>query len=166
MSCFIMNDSALSALADFIGCLLNHGYNYFGFCAPDLLHIELKDCYERGFYREEKIYNRLYALNVSAYRGRYPEETVEYMPDYKETIKYKQAVYGPMNPDDERSGYTAQAQPWHFEMLKRLDCFLYQCAEDATLNTDLYKALKALQVELMRFICQHSTAYTAHEWGE
>ena len=166
MSCFIMNDSALSALADFIGCLLNHGYNYFSFPAPAILHIELNDCNEHGSYQEEKIYNRLYSLNVAAYRGRYPEETVDYWPDYKENIKYKPTTYGPMNPDDERSGYTAQVQPWHFEMLNRLDCFLYQCAEDATYNTDLYKALKALQVELMRFICQHSTPYTAHKWGE
>lgn len=167
MSCFIMDDSALSALADFIGCLLDNGYNYFSFFSPTTLHIALDDCYDGGgLYRAEKIYNRLYALNVAAYRGRYPEETVDYFPDYKENIKYKPTVYGPMNPEDGRSGYAAQVQPWHFEMLKRLDCFLYQCAEDATYKTDLYKALKELQVELMRFICQHSTAYTAHEWGK
>lgn len=167
MSCFIVKSETVSTLSDFLACLLNNGYNYFGFSAPESLHIELQNCRERGYYQERKIFQALSELNRYAYIGRYEEEA-GYIPasEYKENAKHKPAEYGPMNPKDSFGGYTVQVQPWHYEMMNHIDCFLYQCMEEPAKRTDLFKSLEELQMIMAFFIARHNQTYTSHKWGE
>lgn len=169
MSCIIMNDEPVSALADFLACLLNNGHHYFGFDAPETLKRELRVCYERGYYQEKSIFYLLSALNREAYGGRWGTDRLtvdDTTPVYSPNTKYKPVEYGPMNPADARSGYDAQVRPWHYEMVKRLDCFIYQCYEKPADETELFKALVKLRDRMTLWIVQHSPEYTAHKWGE
>lgn len=71
MSCFVMNNETLAALANAVETRLNCDYNYWGFDAPASLYDALADCKTSCTYYAEDIYRKLYALNVRAYNGRY-----------------------------------------------------------------------------------------------
>lgn len=50
MSCRMMSPAPLAALANAMEMLLNHGYDYFGFDAPDSLFNAASDCRNTTFY--------------------------------------------------------------------------------------------------------------------
>ena len=162
MSCFIMNPEPLAALANAIEARLNCDYAYWGFDAPDALYRELDGCRSAFYYSAKEIYRRLYAVNVRAYNGRYaaheePED--EEAPDI-DTSKYI-IHHGPKYREH---GFAVQ--PWHYQLAKLLDCWLYQTLEDATRNDPLRLAVRDFQDILRSFIVGNSQEYTAAQWGE
>jgi hypothetical protein len=48
---------------------------------------------------------------------------------------------------------------------KSLKCWLYQCSEDATIDSDLYKLMDNVAKEIAMYIVEISPAYNAAEWG-
>ncbi len=76
MSCMIMKEESLAALANAVADRLNRGYDFWGFEAPESLYHELSDCRTVSGcnYSAEAIYHRFYTLNVQAYNGRYKEQ--------------------------------------------------------------------------------------------
>ena len=56
--------------------------------------------------------------------------------------------------------------PLHYDLARCLDFFAYQCREDATYNTDLYKGMNDLSIVVARFIVRNSDGYTKSRWGE
>lgn len=166
MSCFMVRNESISALAGWMESLLNGGFNTHYMEAPEMLYIELRgDCADRyGFFSAEKIFSRLYDLNARAYIGRYaknhPEVLEECYPfapvEYEENRKHRRGEWG--------EGH-AVVSPWHYEMQKRLDCFIYQCTEDANNGNELLSALVDLSRTLAGFIVRNNDAYCAAEWG-
>lgn len=74
MSVLVMSEEAHATLAEVIRTVLDEGYNFFGFEAPQSLYDALDDCeFEdiRGCYSSAKIYRKLYTLNIKAYDNRY-----------------------------------------------------------------------------------------------
>lgn len=70
MSVLVMSEEAHATLAEVIRTVLDEGYNFFGFEAPQSLYDALDDCeFEdiRGCYSSAKIYRKLYTLNIKAY---------------------------------------------------------------------------------------------------
>ena len=61
MSCFVMNNEPLAALANAVETRLNCDYNYWGFEAPASLYNALADCKTSCTYFAKDIYRRLYA---------------------------------------------------------------------------------------------------------
>lgn len=166
MSCFIMNPEPLAAIANAVETRLNVGYDYWGFEAPDGLFRELEDCKSSCTYYAEPIYQRLYALNVRAYNGRYssheePEdETAPTIDGSKYTVHH--------GPEYQNLGAGARfaVRPWHFQLAKLLDCWLYQTAEDATRSDPLRLAMQEFRDNLYSFIVLNSPEYAAGRWGE
>ncbi len=161
MSCFIMNPESLAALGSATADRLNLSSSFWGFEAPRELHNALTDCSICGHYSKQDIYDRLYALNVRAYCGRYdepfnPEDITG--PDV-DIARY--AIH--CKPEYRANGFTVQ--PWHYQLAKLLDCYLYQTAEDTTYNDPLRMALVKFRDALYAFIVTHSTQYTALSWG-
>ena len=167
MSCFVMNPEPLAALANTIAMVLYGGYNACGFEAPKSLYDALRDCHE-GYDRraipgcEKKIYERLYAVNVRAYNGRYGDHEEPEDETAPEIDVGKYIIHRP--PKYRDHGFAVQN--WHYYMAKLLDCWLYQVAEDATMNDPLRLALEEFQGVLCGFIVRRSQPYTNIQWGE
>lgn len=158
MSCFIMNADAIGTLATSLEKVLNMGFNFFGFEAPESLFNALRDCENpRGFFDENKIYAALYNLNCHAYCTRYKEETYDDLPnvDFTRCNIVKRAGYN--------NHY--MVEKWHYQLLKLLDCFIYQVSEDGTRNHDLTLALKDMRLVLMAFIIHNNDIYAGLPWG-
>ena len=51
-----------------------------------------------------------------------------------------------------------------FKFLKLLDCYIYQCEEQATADTNLQKALVKTSNHLYAFAAQQNAAYNAAPW--
>ena len=163
MSAFMMKKEKIAQLADFISALHNSGFDYFGYSIPEDLHKELLDCRDAyGFMMDAKVYDRLSDLNMRAVCGRYDREPFIYgdIPVYA-------CVYHPreMAKDEEIRAWYDEIKPWHYELLKMLKCFLYQCEEDATIDDPLYKALRELEKSMMQYIIANNPAYVRAEWG-
>lgn len=158
MICLMMNEKALAAIALATENLLNMGYDAWGFDAPEILFEALRDCEnERGFFHTEKIYEKLYVLNSRAYAGRY-KEPVNIIPpevDFSSLHLWKRPEY---------NGHYI-IKEWHYKLLKLLDCFNYQTAEQATSRDPLKKAMDELARVLSCFIARNSAAYEAAPWG-
>lgn len=162
MSCLMMNAKPLASLADWIAALLSQGYNGFGMEAPKSLYLALEDCRDPWtWYDNAEIYAKLYALNAAAYESRYSrhDEPVIIQPP---------APYQPsaIHRPPEYKNHVVAVAPWHYHISKRLSFLVYQCNEDGTSNSELYKALVQLLHNLQGFIVQHSDEWQALPWME
>lgn len=157
MSAFIMNLQSIAELADFIDCLNFVGWDYFGYSIPLELNQALNLITRSG--NQRKIFNALYALNVKAVNGRYNEET----STAAEMPKDHKIVYLPKKYDCKNS--IDIIEPWHYQLLKKLQCFIYQCTEDATIKDPLYKGLKDLEKEIVFYIAMNNVNYSRAMWG-
>lgn len=162
MSCFVMNPEPLAAIANAVEARLNCDYNYWGFEAPASLYDALRDCKTSCTYFAEAIYRKLYAVNVRAYNGRYEshEEPVDEEAPTIDGNKY--IVHRP----PEYQEHSFAVRPWHFQLAKLLDCWLYQTLEDATYGNPLRLAMAEFRDGLYGFIVSHSPCYVENRWGE
>lgn len=162
MSCMVMNPESLAAIANAVETRLNVGYNYWGFEAPESLYDELRDCQTTGLYHAEPIYQKLYALNILAYNGCYSnhEEPADEIAPIINGSKY--VVHHP--PQYREHGFAVC--PWHYQLAKLLDFWLYQTNEDVTHNAPLRLAMKEFRDGLYHFIVLNSPDYIAVRWGE
>lgn len=162
MSCMIMAAEPLAALANAVETRLNCNYSYWGFDAPDSLYRELEDCKTSYTYHADNIYRRLYAVNVRAYKGRYRD--LEKPVDEEAPTIYlsKYVVHHP--PEYREHGFAVL--PWHFQLAKLLDFWLYQTSEDATRSDPLRLAMSDFRDSLYCFIIQNSAQYTEARWGK
>lgn len=166
MSCFVMKPESIAAISEFTADLMNMGYNAYGIGAPKNLFDALQDC--RGPYKSfeaHKIYQRLYALNLAAYEGRYAREISgegreagnDRAPDVN-TVKCR---------IHQGSSFSHQTEAWHYRMAKLLKCYNYQVAEDATAKDPLTLSLRDLERDLDEFIVSHSPEFEqAPPWGQ
>jgi len=161
MSCFVMNKEPLAALANAVEDRTRCGYNYWGFEAPASLYEALADCRTSYTYSAEKIYHRLYAVNVQAYNGHYGnhEEPVDEEAPTVDVSRY--IVHRP----PEYREHSFAVRPWHYQLAKLLDCWLYQTAEVMTHQDPLRLAIAEFCDNLYSFIVTHSPEYTAARWG-
>ena len=160
MSCMIQKPENTAAIADYIAKLCNMSTDYNGMiCPPESLVNCLNFDYgvtKPGYFDEELIYNALAGLNAAAYNGRYEKGGNSF-----EIIPYKP------HPIACRVGYDnghSIVAPWHYKMLKMIQFFNYQCAEDATYKSDLHKAMKELESTLAMFIVMNSEDYHSLRW--
>lgn len=149
MSAFMMSNETLSMLADLI-------YRYHASNGEDLevwfpteLMIELGD----KARHKELIFKALAELNIQSLKERYDDiddmiGEVDYVTgcDIWEPI-----VYGVI-------------KPWHYQVLKSLDCYLYQSCEGKCYETPLYKALEKLRDKWGCYIAHHQPGYESADW--
>lgn len=87
-----------------------------------------------------KLGQAMLKMNYDAVNSRYDEKT--------ETTEFKMK--------DEKARLT--------QVLKSLQCFLYQCAEGSIPKRKLYKAFKDIEVSIMSEIIETQTDYEKMEW--
>jgi len=69
-----------------------------------------------------------------------------------------------MVPEFERAT-NGERVPSHFQMVKTLSCYLYQCAEGHVPETDFYKAVETLRSSIALAMVYSMPEYDAAEWG-
>lgn len=154
MSAFMMSNETLSALANLIARYYVSS-DSMGFYFPEELREELNDIRFDG----EKIFNELVKLNIASLSQRYSDYhdmlgEIKYLPNYD---FWKRPVM------DVEYGVNMISQ-WHYQFLKSLRCYLYQCCEGDCYDTKLYKALDQLSLELAYFIATNQPEYEIAEW--
>lgn len=159
MSSYLMKPKPVSEIADFIACVLNNGFNYFGFEGNNHLVCALSQCRTSMFYSENIIYKLLSELNVKAVCAN--DEKVNVV--WEEYKKYP-PVYHPHHYDVKEEHFCIEH--WHYELLKKLDCFLYQCDENSVINTELFIGVSKLRDTLSNFIVTNNPTYASIKWGE
>lgn len=157
MSAFILNPEIIAGLAAYIDTLNYVGFDYLGYSIPRELHDALN--LEKSTNNEKHIFNALYSLNVKAVNGRYPD--TEPTPEFCDMPKNYPTLHHPQ----EWSNGHAIIKPWHYRLLKTLQCFNYQCCEDATRNDPLFLALEELEKTIVFYIVQNQEEYTKAPWG-
>lgn len=155
MSSFMIKSETLAYIANFIAVQMNNGYNYTGLESVDFSCFE--DCKKDAFISAEEIYKKLYQLNFDAfherYSGRHDDECIlEAFQDMEihKPVKYKD--------------YYPVAEKWHYQMLKSMECYLYQCREGDCPKSEIYQAVKRFKDVLMCFIVHSSAEYHTAEW--
>lgn len=158
MSCFMMDERAISVLSNTLESVMNSGFNRFGFEAPESLHKALSDCRDHyGFYLSEKIFSRLYILNARAYSNRYKS-------DWNSCIPVKPEIHSIIQKR-QLENHHEKLLKWHYKFAKLLDCFIYQVSEDATQNDPLTLALIDFSRLYKSFLVVNTEEYDSEPWG-
>lgn len=158
MSCFIMKNESLAALANTLEYIGNSGFDRFGFEFPASLHKALSSCRDRhNSYVSRLIFQRLYSLNYAAYAGRYTDTAADILPDMPRVP----AITEPR----QYANYHETLLPWHYKFCKLLDCLIYQITEDATINDPLRLALVDFSVSYKSFLVSNTAEYASAPWG-
>lgn len=163
MSAFQINNERTAQLADYISTLYNNGFNFFGYDMPQDLKIQLFDCRDiYGHTTTKKIFEKLYNLNAAAVAGRYNHnaEPAPDMPEFKPIHHTRE-----QGTDKTIRAWYEEIKPWHYELLKLLQCFLYQCDEEPTNKAELYKALRQLEQVLQFHIVANNPEWIKAAWG-
>jgi len=146
MSAWMVSNETLSNIANLIDTYRVTGFNGFGYDMPDgLMRIV-------GSKSTKQIFEMLVNMNKEALKARYPQSYAEMIG---ETIfDSKSNIY--------RTQYAGLT--YHFQFLKSLQCYLYQCYEGNIPDCDLYKELTNLKHTLQSYIISKMPEYQAAEW--
>lgn len=160
MSCFVLSEKALAALARGMETALNSRYDFMGLEAPAALGEALSACADNwGFYQEKKIFYQLHALNMTAYCGRYQDEQPTPPPAWPELEEVPRLLQRP-----DYCGHWVPG-PGFWQYLKLLDCLVYQVTEDATDTHPLTLAIREFSRTLAGYLARNNPAYHAAPWG-
>lgn len=148
MSAYIVSYETLARIAETLAYKMtfpNNGNAVFLNVEP--IKRVLKDCYFawNKEYMADEIYKRLHAMNAAAVAERYKEEP-EATPDTMPTVR--------RYSDSEL-----------VELIKAIDCYLYQCSEGDVPENELYKALYDFNVSCYRYKVQSTNEYQRAPWG-
>ena len=147
MSAFYVGTESLSMITDIISRYLVGGFNSFGFEFPN----EIKTLFEGE--SDKRIFDALAGTNLNALAQRYNVETAAEMYDGKD-YEDGHDIWKPRNG----------VQPWHYQLLKSLQCYIYQCSEGNVPDSPIYKTIDKLTVKLAMFIACNQKEYKDAEW--
>ena len=163
MSCMMLSVASLCSIADALETIGNAGYNYCGFECPQTLFDALATCRNRhGELLASRIYQALWALNDRAYCARYKDaRPCPFAPD---AVKVPHLLR-PVQHSRIGDYFVATIQPGVYQLLKHLDCLLYELDEGDTMKDPLFIGLDDLRSTLCGFIARNATDYINTPWG-
>lgn len=163
MSCFVMSPDSLGSIAKSLCAVLNGSYNAYGFTAPESLCKALEYCNVSGLYDDQKVYERLYRLNVTAFTGRYAHHGEEELAAEYDCWTMPKTAQNLLTIPEYRGIFNFA--PNHWKLLKSLDCLNYQTAEDRTMSDPLRLALVKTANALAGALARNRMEYDAATWG-
>ena len=110
---------------------------------------------------EKDIFILLKKLNIEAVNGRYKKSEEFNIDD----LKIPEFEDFPSIDDFEFDGKIQKATAQHWQILKSLDCYIYQCEEDVTRNSTLLKTVKFIRDCLKNFLIHNLPEYDNAIWG-
>lgn len=138
MSCFIMNDAILSSVANEVVKYITSDSTYFIFSEiKRKLDKIINYDYKNG---SKRLFDKMAELNRKAYYYRYGEES-------------------------EKGHYTNPKPLTKIQLIKQLNCFLYQCNEGEFNKAELYKCIDEFKNELEHHYICCLKEYDEAPWG-
>lgn len=150
----MVNNETLSMLANLIVRGFSHP-DSFSFYMPE----ELKTALGNERFDGEQVFYALANLNIESLKQRYSDYDdmvgeVEYLPNCD---IWKPEVF------DWDNGITIM-EAWHYQVLKSLDCYLYQCCEGECDELPLYKAIDVFCDKWSWYIAHNQVGYELADW--
>lgn len=156
MSAFMMSNETLSMLSDFIARYYVTKGRVFGLSFPE----ELSEQLGVMAYDPAMVFHRLAELNVNSLRQRYPDNYEELLGD----IEYESGHDIWQNSVHDIEHGCSFIQQWHYQVLKSLDCYLYQSCEGNCYELPLYKAIESLRDKWGYYIAENQPGYNEADW--
>ncbi len=161
----MLENRKIAALSEYIATLSNAGADFFGYSIPKKLQAALDECRDRsGYMSAEKVYIKLFDLNATAYAGRYKNETKP-EPEPLPAIYPRIFQRREQGKDESITEWYEQIKPWHYELLKLTECFIYQCNEYPAHEQPLFEGLQALKRTQEHHIISNQPEYIKAPWG-
>lgn len=148
MSAFYVGKDSLSMLTDIIERYLVAGSDSFGFDFPK----EIKEVFNGA--SRDSIFSALSADNVLALEERYGIRTAIDMYD-GEDYEDGHDIWKPMEKG---------VQPWHYQLLKSCQCYVYQCTQGKVCESPIYIAMSKLTANIAMYIACSQPEYAKAEW--
>lgn len=159
MSSFIMNPKTIAYIAEFMAAHINSGFNYthlYNGLPQEFVNRVMND----GMASAELIYKQLYTLNYDAFECRYEGRHAE---DLETCREYMELFAEYDNRIDRPS--SGKAEKWHFQMLKSMRCYLYQCNEGKIYaESETFQAVEEMIKGLTDYIINKLPEYQEAEW--
>lgn len=167
MSSFMMRAESIATIADFISSVIRLEWNYvhMAFDGDEVWKILYDVCKHDANYNNrisevtniKAVYNALSEMNHNAVNQRYEGINFEAEPFPKE---YKQFEVAGNYKDG-----AFEIPISYYQLLKSIDCYLYQCSEGNVPESALYKAVEDIRAMLANWIIRNTIAYNAANWG-
>lgn len=149
MSSFLVSESTMAKIANAITYVVNTDKYYMN---TEELKKAFPDCIDKdGFMVTHFVAIKLYEMNDMALRARYKDEW--WLEDLMEG-DYKEFICNG-NPFENES----------LQLLKSIQCYLYQCSEGNVPETPLYKAIDEFASRIMFHIVSSLPEYEKAIWG-
>lgn len=146
MSAWMVSNETISKIANLIKTYNIVGFNGFGFNFPEELEKKFK------YKTAKEIFIELAEMNIESLKQRYPGH-------YEELIGEIEFIPNADIWQSREKGIT-----YHYQLLKSLQCFTYQCCEGDVPESDLYKGIEKLADCVGYYIISKMPEYQAAEW--
>lgn len=146
MSAWMVSNETISKIANLIATYNIVGFNGFGFSFPEVLEKRFK------YKKASEIFTELAEMNIESLKQRYPR-------DYQELVGDVEFLPNADIWQSREKGLT-----YHYQLLKSLHCFTYQCCEGSVPDCELYKAIEKLTIHLSNYIISKMPEYQTAEW--
>lgn len=165
MSSIVLSTKHIATVSEGLSRLLNHSYGMATLTASPDLYDALKSCSDdHGFFDVSKIFSELYRLNLTAYNGRYRNESsddvIPCIPkDFPHLIQ--PLVWGCSGS----TSYHWILNADYYAFSKILASFIYQCEEDINRSNELLKALQNTLADFNNFLISNTAEYVNAAWA-
>ena len=157
MSCCVLSTTHIAILARGIEKLINApGMKEYG--THNLLRV-FGDCRTEGWADEEKIYTKLYKLNLKAYENRYNEKGDDYVP---RPFNYPDIL--PFPKPSKKILHCYEVTAAHYQFLKLLRSYKYQINEDGLEGNEIRKEIEKVIQNLKNYIINNNEEYNKAKW--
>lgn len=155
MSCYILSKDDLAKISEII-CTAIKGQNR-AFPPNDMLPEALREYIDFAYERidVQKVYERIFKMNTSAFQLRYPDKKIPVPGEYNCLNFVK-----PLNKNPAiQTQYADIIEPWHYESVRLLNCYLYQCCEGNIPTWPLYRGIQELSNCFLRYMITQLPQY-------
>ena len=141
MSSFIVSDDTINKVVSYFYL------QQMGSCdCSGAYHLRCRDYNVTTEEGQQQLADEMAQLNMKAFVGRYPQEQGGEISDI-------------------RHPYRFTTQTNRMQALKALQCWHYQCAQDAAVDDDLYKLMEEIKGLIAQDIVRDLPEYQAAPWG-
>ena len=162
MSSFMMKTESIAIIADFISTVFNDKNNNTHMAIQGESYTTIENIQPQNSYIKtvsiKAVYNALSEMNCNALNQRYihddkakPEQFPKDYNHFEIARNYYDGAF--------------EIPASYYQLLKSIDCYLYQCSEGNVPELALYKAIQSIRNTLANWIIRNTIAYNAANWG-